>query len=144
MASAVRDIHRSPKHNMIIKSYPAERATLVKEAWQNSQLTGIAFGGLTYEQFCSGIAPTYETRAAYAQTLNIAVGQRQAIDNADEGTSSLVQRVVDGIKSHPDLGLNSPFYCQCGYVPKNQRRSGNTRGGSALEEPTLPISGSLN
>lgn len=129
---------------MIIKSYPFERATLIKEAWQNSQITGVAFGGLTYEQFCSGIAPSYDTRADYAQTLNIGVGQRQAIDNADETTADLVQRAADGVKSHPDYGINSPFYRQCGYVPKNQRKSGNTRGPGESEEPTLPPTGSLN
>lgn len=129
---------------MIIKSYPAERASSVKEAWQNSPATGTAFGGLTYEQFCSGIAPSYETRADYAQTQNAAVGQRQAIDNADETTADVVQRVVDGIKSHPDYGINSPLYRQCGYIPKNQRRSGNTRGGDETENLPLPPTGSLN
>ncbi len=135
---------RRYKKHMIIKSYIAERATLVKEAWHNSQLTGLAFGGFTYDEFCSGIAPSYEARADYAQTLNLAVGQRQAIDNADETTAEILQHVVDGIKSHPGQGLNSPFYRQCGYIPKNQRRSGNTRGSSGTEELTLPPSGSLN
>ena len=128
-------------NTMIIKSYPYEKAGVVKDAWVNSEATGVAFGGLTYEQFCSGVAPSHDTRVDYSQTLNVAVGQRQAIDNADEDTGDLVQRVVDGIKSHPDYGINSPFYAQCGYVPKNQRRSGNTRGPG---EPEPPISGSLN
>lgn len=112
---------------MIITNHTIERTKLVKEALYNNGATDVAFGALTYAAFCSGVDPSFDTRTAYERSLNISEGIRQEIDNADEQTATYVQRVVDGIKSHPDYGPNSPLYVQCGYTAQNQRRSGLTR-----------------
>ncbi len=112
---------------MIITNHTVERTKLVKEALLNNSATGIAFGALTYDTFCSGVAPSFDTRTAYERSLNVSEGIRQEIDNADEQSAPYVQRMVDGIKCHPDYGPNSPLYVQCGYTAQNQRRSGLTR-----------------
>jgi hypothetical protein len=95
----------------------------------------VAFAGYSYNQFLSGIAPSFDKREEYAASLVLAVGQRQEIDNADEHTAKIVTRTRDAIRSHPDFGPNSALYVQCGYVADNQKRSGLTRNNSADAPP---------
>ena len=106
------------------------------EALHNNQATGIAFGGMPYAVFSSGIAPSFETRDAYAQTLMKAEGERQEIVNADIVSAGYLIHYRDGIRSHPDYGPNSALYVQCGYVADNQKRSGLTRRSADEPAPT--------
>lgn len=78
----------------------------------NNNATGVAFAGYSYNQFLSGIAPSFDKREEYAASWMLAVGQRQEIDNADEHTTKIVPRTRDAIRSHPDFGPNSALYVQ--------------------------------
>lgn len=109
----------------------------MKEALVNNNATGIAFAGIPYADFCSGIAPSFDKRDAYQESLLTADGERQEINNADIQTATYVGLYRDAIRSHPDFGPNSALYVQCGYVADNQKRSGLTR--SSAEE--LPATG---
>ena len=120
---------------MTIKNYNVIRARLMQEAMLNNNATGVAFAGYSYNQFLTGIAPSFDKREEYAASLMLAVGQRQEIDNADENTAKIVTRTRDAIRSHPDFGPNSALYVQCGYIADNQKRSGLTRGNNADAPP---------
>ena len=120
---------------MNIKNYNVIRARLMQEAMLNNNATGVAFAGYSYNQFLTGIAPSFDKREEYAASLMLAVGQRQEIDNADENTAKIVTRTRDAIRSHPDFGPNSALYVQCGYIADNQKRSGLTRGNNADAPP---------
>jgi hypothetical protein len=121
-------------HNMIIKNRTVERAHQMKEALEQNNATGVDFAGMTYAQFCSGVAPSFEKRELYAGSLMNAAGERQEIDNADIDTVDQVHHMRDAIRCHPDYGPNSALYVQCGYVADNQKKSGLTR--PASEEQT--------
>jgi hypothetical protein len=111
---------------------------MIKEALTHSNATGIAFAGIPFPDYCSGIEPSFERREAYERWWMEGEGIRQGIANADIQTAELNSLYRDGIRSHPDYGPNSTLYVQCGYVADNQRRSGLTRRSS--EE--LPATGS--
>ena len=78
-------------HIMIIKNRTVERARQMKEALINNNATEVDFAGMTYAQFCSGVAPSFEKRELYQGSLMNAAGERQEIDNADLDT---VEHVV--------------------------------------------------
>ena len=120
---------------MTIKNNNVKRARLMSEALVNNNATGMAFAGYSYDQFLSGIAPSFDKREEYSASLMLAVGQRQEIDNADEITAKIVTRTRDAIRSHPDYGPNSALYVQCGYVADNQKRSGLTRNNNEDAPP---------
>ena len=120
---------------MTIKNNNVKRARLMQEAMLNNNATGVAFAGYSYDQFLSGIAPSFDKREEYSASLMLAVGQRQEIDNADENTSKILNSTRDAILSPPDYGPNSALYVQCGYVADNQKRSGLTRNNSEDSPP---------
>ena len=119
---------------MIIKNRTVERARQMKEALVNNNATEVEFAGMTYAQFCSGVAPSFEKRELYQGSLMNAAGERQEIDNADLDTVEHVSHMRDAIRCHPDYGPNSALYVQCGYIADNQKKSGLTR--PAGEEQT--------
>jgi len=113
---------------MKIINQNVKRARLMSEALVNNNATGVAFAGYSYDQFLSGIAPSFDKLDEYSASLMLAVEHRQEIDNADEITARVVTRTTrDAIRIHPDYGPNSAVYVQCGYVADNQKRSGLTR-----------------
>ncbi len=112
---------------MIIKNQKVQRADLMKAALENNNATEVDFAGMTYAQFCSGVAPSFAKRKHYEESLMTAAGQRQEIDNADLDTAEHVAHMRDAIRCHPDYGPNSALYVQCGYVADNQKKSGLTR-----------------
>jgi hypothetical protein len=120
---------------MKIINQNVKRARLMSEALVNNNATGVAFAGYSYDQFLSGIAPSFDKREEYAESLMRAVGHRQEIDNADGNTAKIVTRTRDAIRSHPDYGPNSALYVQCGYVADNQKRSGLTRNNNEDAPP---------
>lgn len=119
---------------MNINNKMVHRADLMTNALIQNQATGVAFGGLSYSEFSSGIAPSFEKRVAYDQSLMTSEGLYQEIQNADITTAEHVILYRDAIRSHPDYGPNSALYVQCGYVADNQKRSGLTR--RSADEPT--------
>lgn len=129
---------RNPLKNNImnLNNKAIQRAELINEALLNTQTTGTAFGGVTYAEFSSGIAPSFEKRVAYDQSQMTSEGLRQEIENADITTAEYVVLYRDGIRSHPAHGPNSPLYVQCGYVADNQKRSGLTRRAADDPAPT--------
>ena len=112
---------------MIIKNRTVERAHQMKAAFENNNATEVDFAGMSYAQFCSGVAPSFAKREHYEESLMTAAGQRQEIDNADLDTTEHVAHMRDAIRCHPDYGPNSALYVQCGYVADNQKKSGLTR-----------------
>jgi len=86
-----------------------------------------SFGGMTLEQFIAGTRASFEER----QTIQVlemlrsaAIGRRNA---ADAVSREKIELMVNGVRSDPDHGPDSPLYRALGYVPKSERRSGLTR-----------------
>ncbi len=124
---------------MIIRNHTVERAHLMQAALEQNNATGVDFAGMTYAQFCSGVAPSFAKREQYEESLMTAAGQRQEIDNADLDTAEHVAHMRDAIRCHPDFGPNSALYVQCGYVADNQKKSGLTRpAGEGQDESAEP------
>ena len=111
----------------------------MKAALENNNATEVDFAGMTYAQFCSGVAPSFEKREQYEDSQMTAAGKRQEIDNADLNTADHVAHMRDAIRCHPDFGPNSALYVQCGYVADNQKKSGLTRPADEVQGESTEV-----
>jgi hypothetical protein len=96
------------------------------------------FGGVTLDQFKSGIAPSLAARDLIADLNDQLIKAGNDRDQADVESLALAQRVVNGVLAEPTEGPNSSVYEGFGYTRKSERRSGLTKKGSKAPTGNQP------
>ena len=91
------------------------------------------FGDMTLAQFKTKVKASLDARAEIASLESQLTAARQDRSNADPVSVETCITVVNGVRSHPQFGENSPLYKAMGYVPKNERKSGLVRPQSNQE-----------
>ena len=83
-----------------------------------------SFGGMTLDQFKTGVSPSLDKRATLAELNNQIMQVTNERDEADQISLGLIQRFVAGILADPTEGPNSSLIEAVGRVRKIERASG--------------------
>ena len=102
-----------------------------------------SFGGMTLDQFKTGVAPSLAARETIANLENQLVQAKNQRDTADEVSLAKVQVVVLSVLADPTEGPDSSLIEALGRVRQSERKTGLTRkktkaagGGSGGSQPT--------
>lgn len=103
-----------------------EKMLKVLNAWRTLAPTK-SFGGLTLADFEAQVENSLAPRARLKE-LNDQMMQQMAIrDEQDYAAMEKILLIVAGIVADPTEGANSALYEACGYIRKDDRKSGLTR-----------------
>lgn len=103
-----------------------EKMLKVLTAWK-TLAPGKSFGGMTLADFEAQVENSAAPRARLKELGDQTMQQVALRDDADLATMNKVLRVVAGIVADPTEGDNSALYEACGYVRRDNRKSGLTR-----------------
>jgi len=106
------------------------RRKQILDAWR-SLAPEATLNGMTLEQFVEATRTSEEVRQRIAETERTLDGLRHERLQSDTQLRVQIADLVDAVKGNPAFGANSPLYSAFGYVPRDARRSGLTRRGSA-------------
>lgn len=112
-----------------------ERLKQIIDAWRTLAPAAI-LNGQTLEQFETATKTPGEVRQRIREAELTLVGLRQERLRADYQLRDQLAELVDAVKGNPEFGANSPLYSAFGYVPRDARKSGLTRKGSATNPST--------
>lgn len=96
------------------------------------------FGGVTLDQFKSGVAPSLAARDLIADLNDQLIKANNDRAQADEVSLALAQRVVNGVLADPTEGPDSSVYEGFGYTRRSERRSGLTKKNSKTPTGSPP------
>ena len=103
-----------------------EKMLKVLDAWR-TLAPGKSFGGMTLAQYEAQVENSLEPRTRLKELSDQTIQQITQRDDEDTETMTALQRVIAGIVADPTEGDNSALYEACGYVRKDNRKSGLTR-----------------
>jgi hypothetical protein len=86
-----------------------------------------SFGGLTLADFEAQVENSLAPRVRLRELNDQAMQQMAMRDDEDSATMEKILLVVAGIVADPTEGANSALYEACGYIRKDNRKSGLTR-----------------
>jgi hypothetical protein len=110
------------------KTPAAYLATLEKiiSAWERLR-PDKSFGGMTLEKFKGAVQPSFDKRAAIAQTRVLLRTLIRGRDSDDRRSWKLGRLVVSSVLGTPGEGEDSPLYVAMGYVPWSVRHAKGSR-----------------
>ena len=111
--------------------------TDIAEPWEKIAPLAV-FSGMTLPQFKDIIQPSVDARKKIKSLDIQTTTEIVARNNADVVTLAGCHKAVNGVKSHPDFGENSPLYKAMGYVPTDERKSGLVRATAQPAPPEEP------
>ena len=111
--------------------------TDILEPWEEKAPLAV-FGGMTLSQFKDIIQPSVDARKKIKSLEIQTTTERVARNNADVVTLAGCHKAVNGVKSHPEFGENSPLYKAMGYVPTDERKTGLVRATAKQALPEEP------
>ena len=116
-----------------------ERLTQTSNTWEQMAPTK-TFGGLTLDQFKTGVQPSFAARDRLADLNDQITQAKNDRADADKASLALAQRVTAGVLADPTEGPNSSVYEGFGFVRKSERKSGLHRkaAGSSSGSSTPP------
>ena len=85
------------------------------------------FAGFTNEAFATKVAPSFATRAKLKEIRLDFAKWLMSRKGADIESMYEYQRLIHGIRCHPDHGNNSPILHACGYVMELKQETGLVR-----------------
>lgn len=109
----------SPKNN-------EEKMLKILNAWK-TLAPAKSFGGLTLADFEAQVENSLAPRVRLRELNDQAMQQMAMRDDEDSATMEKILLVVAGIVADPTEGANSALYEACGYIRKDNRKSGLTR-----------------
>ena len=86
------------------------------------------FAGLTLAQFKARVKPSLDVREEITSLELKLASARVQRHNADRASDEIAMNVVNSVKGDPKFGDNSALYASFGYIRKDDRKSGLTRG----------------
>jgi hypothetical protein len=106
----------------------------VRNAWK-TLAPDKSFGGMTYVQFETAIAPSFTTRQQLEENDDQRTQLLTARADADEASLTKVSLVVNGVRADPNFGDDSGLIEAMGYTRASERKSGLTRKGGSPKPP---------
>lgn len=103
-----------------------EKMLKVLNAWK-TLAPSKEFAGMKLADFEAQVNKSLEPRARLAELADQTMQQMAARDTEDAATMDKILSVVAGIVADPTEGANSALYEACGYIRKDNRKSGLTR-----------------
>jgi hypothetical protein len=98
----------------------------ILSAWERLR-PDMSFGGMTLEQFKAEVQPSFDKRAAIADTRVLLRGLVRGRDAADRRSWKLSRRVVHSVLGTPGEGEDGSLYGAMGYVPWSVRHGKGSR-----------------
>jgi hypothetical protein len=95
-------------------------------AWERLR-PDMSFGGITLEQFKAEVRPSFDKRAAIAETRVLLRALIRGRNADDQRSWKLSRRVVNSVLGTPSEGEDSLLYAAMGYVPWSVRHGKGSR-----------------